>query len=98
MENKFEYYEIVKIKSDNPELLKVNGLEGAILGISEAEDSNQIAYSVHVFKLQTSWFIFEDDLVRTGRRSRKEDCYTTESVRVRVNPKTGEGEIIEEDE
>lgn len=98
MENKFDYYEIVKIKSGNPELSDVNGLKGAVLGISESEDSKQIAYSVHIFKLKTSWFIFEEDLKPTGMKANPEDFYTGESIKVRVDPKTGEGEIVEDDE
>jgi len=98
MKNKFDYYEIVKVESNDPELSKINGLEGAILGISKNDSTKQIAYSVHIFKFASSWFIFEKDLITTGKYSKKEDFHAGESIKVNVDPETGEGKIVEDDE
>ena len=98
MKNKYNFYDIVKVHSDKNSLREINNCEGAILGMSQNEETGCWGYGVSIYKDNgLCWSIKEEDLQPTGKKGKRSDFYTGESVRVRVDPKTGEGEIVEND-
>jgi len=98
MKNKFDFYDIVKVNSDKLSLQEINGFEGVIRGMSQNEDTGEWGYAVSIYKDNgLLWDIMEADLIATGKKSKESDFMTGESVKVRVDPKTGEGEIVDDD-
>ena len=100
--NKFNFCDIVRILSVKKKLEYFNGRTGIIRGISDNEsDSTLFAYSVDILDengdVEICKFIFEEDLCATGDRADKYKRYAAESVKVRVDPNTGEGKIIDDD-
>ncbi len=94
MPAKFQFYEVVKVVSDKPQLSEIWDLTGVIMGISENEEG-YFGYAVSIFHVVESWFVMEEDLVSTGQYMRDEDFHDGSSIRVRVDPETGEGHIVE---
>lgn len=90
--NKFNFYEIVKIVSKNPNLSEVNGKEATILAMAENDDGTW-GYGV-TFSDDDSegWYIDEVDLVTLNRFAKEEDFYTGETMSVVVTP-DGKGHI-----
>ncbi len=76
---KFRFYEIVTVKESyrRPELLYKDGV---IVGVSEGE---RIAYSVSFGEpINISYFIYEDDLLPTGRFSSADEFFSGDSITV----------------
>ena len=48
-------------------------------------------------EVDEGWSIFEEDLVSLNSFVSEENFYTGETIQVRVDPETGEGEIIDDD-
>jgi hypothetical protein len=100
--NKFDFHDIVVIFSANKKLVHFNGRTGVIRGISDSEEDATIyAYSVDILnekgEVEFCKFIFEKDLRATGKKFDETQMYTGEFVKVRVDPKTGEGELVNDD-
>lgn len=93
MSSKFEFYEIVRIVSDCQCYQEVNDLEAVVMGMSENE-SGVWGYSVQVLETEESWSLSESELVSTGKKLTRDDIYDGSSVRVAVDPESGEGSII----
>ena len=93
MNNKFKFFEVVKVVSTNSELSEVNGKIGTITGM--VEDDELWSYSVSFEDLESSWCLDEIDLVSTHRFAKREDFYTGESIKVLVSP-DGKGRFEEE--
>lgn len=91
MTSKFDYYEVVKVNSEQPSLSEINGLEGAVLGFVQ-DDNGLYWYAVEIFASGECWDVQEDGLRTTGKVMKREDFYTGESVTVSVN-QDGEGEL-----
>jgi len=92
----FDFYEIVRIgKSNSAELSEIVGQEGAVLGRSYDEIEKQWWYAIFVMKHQECWHVPEQSLERTGRFSKREEFYDGSSIRVSVDPETGEGRIVD---
>ena len=97
MRNKFDFYEVVKVASSKPKHIKLNGQLGVVKGMAQNEETGVWSYGVNLAKkngLITRFY--EDEIVSTGERVEPTDFYTGESIKVRVDPKTGEGEIIDD--
>lgn len=102
MKSKFNFDEIVKIISTKPSLAVYNGKLGIIKGKSQSEEKpNLFAYSVDVInengEIVACKFIFESDLKATGKDFASKTEYVG-TAKVRVDPRTGEGELVNEDE
>ena len=98
MRNKFNFYDIVKVSSQKLHLKEVNGSEGVIRGMSQSETSGEWGYAVSIYKDDGMvWDIMENDLVSTGKAASRSEVTTDESVKVRVDPETGKGKIVEDD-
>ncbi len=98
MKNKFEYYEIVKVMSPKQDLQEINGEEGVIRGMSKSDETGEWGYAVCIYKDNGFvWDIMECDLIVTGKFATPSDHSIGQSVRIKVDPKTGEGELVDED-
>src|SRR3990167_297996 len=87
MKNKFDFEEIVIVSSDKPELSKINNTCVVISGMSQDDDKNLWGYAVSMFNDSgICWFITEEDLIATGRKSNRNEFDTLETIRVRVDP------------
>lgn len=82
---RFQFYETVRVASDDPELAEIRGERGAILGMSEHDDGT-FGYAVFIFRDEMCWDLAESELEATGVFGRREDFYDDPSVvRVRVD-------------
>ena len=99
MKNKFDYYEVVKISSKRPALKKINGCKGFISRISHNEETGSWSYAVSVYDDEGYlWSVKENELITTRKKVNPKDSDAGEIIKIRVNPKTGEGEVTEDDE
>lgn len=101
MKGKYDFYDIVKIVSDKPKLQEINGKIGVITGVSTPEDSSRsYAYAVDILNSmgepEDGWFVHEEDLQTTGKKADRSTFEAIESIKVRVDPKTGESHIVED--
>ncbi len=93
MNSKFKFYEVVEVASDRPALSEINSLKGAILGMAQ-NSSGCWNYSVQIFETEECWDVGESELIRTGKRMKREDFYDGDSISVEVDGRTGDGKII----
>ena len=94
MKNEFDFYEIVRVNSKSSETKEINGLEGAVLGKAKNE-TGEWGYAVSIYRLDECWDIMHSELESTGRMDKEENFYDGTSVRVSVDPETGEGRIVD---
>ena len=96
MVHPFEFYQIVKVKTDIDKFSEINGLEGGIIGRGPYPEGTW-TYKVWIDSKERAWPVPHDCLVPTGKMGKREDYFTDESVRVRVDLETGEGSLVEDD-
>ena len=94
MATKFEFFEVVRIEATPADFEHLQGKTGPILGKAEGDDGRWI-YSVYLEDDGGAFSMNEDDLSSTGRFVKREDIYDGTSIRVSVDPETGEGKLIE---
>jgi hypothetical protein len=80
------------VESERPMLSEISGLSGAILGMAENDDGDWV-YAVHILDTDESWDVRESELTATGGFMKREDFYEGDSVRVEVDPESGEGSL-----
>jgi hypothetical protein len=98
MNNKFNFYEIVKVLSKKSNLQEINGCEGVVKGKSQCEDTGNWGYAVSIYKDNgIVWDIMEEDLISTGKLDDHSKYSPTEHVKIQVDLKTGKGEIVDDD-
>ena len=95
MTPKFEFYEKVKVCSDDPQKSEVRGELGAIVGRVQRE-SGDWYYAVHVYKTSEGWDFYESELEATGEFDVRETFYDGETVRVAVDER-GHGRLKDKD-
>jgi hypothetical protein len=82
---KFQFYEIVRINSNNPELAEIQGETGAILGRSD-EENGLYSYGVFIDRDEICWCVAEEDIESTGVVLQRADFYDDNRViRVQVD-------------
>jgi|688.fasta_scaffold552452_2 hypothetical protein len=92
MKSKFDFYDVVKINSSRNILKKINGSEGVVLGKAQNEETGLWSYGVSVYKdNDLVWHVLEEDLLATGKKADPKNFEVVETIRVLVNPETGEG-------
>ena len=96
MKNKFNFYEVVRIVSNKPELLELNNKLGVITGMSQNEsDPSIFCYAVDILnedkEVIDGWSIYSEDLVTTGKKINPSQLFTSDIIKVEVSKKTGEG-------
>jgi hypothetical protein len=92
MKPKFDFYEVVTINTTNPKKSYLNGQRGAVLGKAENADGGH-GYDIWIYKFNEVFSLDEEELLATGEFDKRESFYSGESIRVSVDPKTGEGKI-----
>lgn len=92
MEPTFQFYEIVKISSEYSGPQDMIGLEGVVLGRSQ-DRHGKWSYAVFLYDSNRSRMFDEHVLEGTGKIH--ENFYDGTSIRVIVDPDTGEGRIID---
>ena len=90
MNARFEFYEVVRVSSQRPEVQEIDTFEGAVLGRAR-NDKGEWSYAVYVLTLDETWNLNEAELTSTGRFMKREDFKDGESIRIAVDPETGEG-------
>lgn len=102
MKFKFDFDDIVRIDSKKPELAGINNKYGVICGMSTNDEETELYdYAVDILdennQVIEGWCVEEEDLQPTGKKANPKDFMTGESIRVRVDPETGQGEIVDKD-
>jgi hypothetical protein len=100
---KYDFDEVVKVVSTAKSLEKINGKFGVVVGVAQSEENpDYFTYGICFYddngELGNVWRVPEKDLEPTGKKIDPESHQSTTRVRVKVDPKTGEGIIIEYDE
>lgn len=80
-EGRFAFYEKVRIETDGPFEVTMNGRLGAVLGRAQGDDGRW-SYAVWIYELGETWCFHERDLIPTGEHDRRESFYSGESIRV----------------
>jgi hypothetical protein len=82
---KFQFYEVVRVVSNQPELVEIQGETGAILGLSEHGEP-EYEYGVFIERDGFLWSVAESDLETTGVFLQRSDFYDDKvSIRVQVD-------------
>lgn len=91
---KFQFYEIVRVLSNSPELAEIHGETGSILGISEHGEP-EYGYGVFIDRDDCVWSVPESNLESTGVIKQRADFYDDNVViRVQVDA-DGHGSIAD---
>ncbi len=91
---KFQFYEVVCVVSDKPELTEIQGQCGTILGRS-ADDAGHVGYAVFIDSAGECWSVDEHDLQSTGTVLSRSDFYDdSQVVRVQVDTQ-GRGFLVD---
>jgi len=90
---RFLFYEVVRVRNDNPELAEIHGELGAVVGVADSS-KGPVEYGVLVFRDEMCWQVSEDDLESTGKCLSRDELYSGERVRVRVDEE-GRGSVAE---
>ena len=94
MGNRFDFHDVViVIDSSNSSAESLVGTEGTVVAMAFCEDSGSWTYGVACGPSDDVWAFDERCLEATGERRLKSDIYTGESVSIRVNPRSGRGEL-----
>ena len=94
MAAKFEFFEVVKITSKPEGYEHLQGKEGPVVGKAECDDGRW-TYSVSLAELGENFSLYEDELSSTGKFVKREDIYDGFSIKVSVDPRTGEGKLVD---
>jgi hypothetical protein len=90
---KYQLYERVRVTSDKPELVEINGEVGAVLGM--AEEDAQAFYVVFIYRDKECWHVEEKCLRARGEFDERENFYDGSRLRVSVDG-DGVGRILGE--
>jgi hypothetical protein len=90
--NKFEFFEIVKINENCKHNTSLVGLEGTVLGMAKDEQGIW-SYAVSLDKLGKTYSLMESQLEPTGKKDDPNRIYDGSSIKVKVDPETGEGDL-----
>lgn len=90
--NRFNFYDVVQVQTSNSSLQDgLVGQIGTILGMAQNEKTGVWTYSVSIEPDGDVWNIDEVHLQATGATKSRSEFYDGESVKVLVDPVTGEG-------
>ncbi len=92
MKNQFDFYEVVVIsENDDAVLAELAGQCGAVLGMAQNDETGHWVYSVSLDSTGDVWNIGAENLKATGEAKTRSDYYSGESIKVNVDPESGEG-------
>ena len=86
---KLEFFEKVRISTQNPEKTSIDGGLGAVLGRAQNESGSWV-YSVHVYAAGESWFLEEGELQSTGEFDDAGNFYDGSNIRVPADNENSE--------
>jgi hypothetical protein len=96
MKSKFDFYEIVKVITDKPSCAQINGELGVVSGKAQNEETGKWTYGISIYSDDDLvWCVDEKDIYPTGKKADPKDHYTGETIKVRVDPKTGKGYLVD---
>lgn len=96
-DSKFDFYDVIKVITDKKHLQEINGSLGAVMGMSQHEETGEWSYGVSIDNDEgLVWTLKAEDMLATGQKRSREDYYSGETVRVSVDPETGEGKLEED--
>jgi hypothetical protein len=99
MKNKFDLYDIVIVCSQRKDLEEINGCRGYISGMAQDEETGLWGYAVGIYDDKGyAWYAMEEELLPTGEKEDPRIDEPVDTVRVRVDPETGEGYLVDEEE
>jgi hypothetical protein len=91
---KFQFYEVVRVLSNSPELAEIHGETGAILGMTE-DGEPDFEYGVFIEPNESVWSVAESNLESTGIIKQRADFYDdTQVIHVQVDSE-GRGTIAD---
>jgi hypothetical protein len=91
MVHPIEFFAEVKIHSNDAALSELDGAIGVVLGRSQNEETGAWGYAVYIEGHDDVWDVPSEALQPTGRMRSREDFYDGTSLKVRVDPRSGEG-------
>ncbi len=94
--NKFDFYEKVIIKTNNKDLLELNGRNATVLAMAGSDGDWH--YGLNIEGIEESWSVPEEDLISRGEFAKREDFYDDDPdsrITVIVD-KDGNGSIKDE--
>ncbi|HEU4558173.1 MAG TPA: hypothetical protein VFS20_10000 [Longimicrobium sp.] len=86
---RFDFDDVVRVVSDNPELAEINGERGVVCG--RGDDTADPGYAVFIYREQLVWCVDEPDLEPTGERDPRPDPQY--AIRVSVD-EDGRGDVV----
>jgi hypothetical protein len=98
MKNKFDLYDIVIVCSQRKDLEEINGCRGYISAMSQSEETGLWRYAVGIYDKECLWEVRESELLSTGEKEDPRINEPVDTIRVRVDPETGEGYLVDEEE
>jgi hypothetical protein len=99
MKSLYDFYDIVQIISTDPKHRSMKGKFAVIRGKAQDEETNEWFYGVRIINSEGFIVSFDEkDLKSTGKKANPKDYESVGSIKVRVDPETGEGSIVEDDE
>ncbi len=100
MSNIFDFFDIAIYRTNDPEFKSMDGKEVVIRGKVETSDGKW-EYGVSLLSLLGEGEIvraIQDELEHTGKKTTQDALFSEETVKIFVDPKTGKGTIVEEDD
>lgn len=93
--SKFDFYEIVRIVTENEKYKDINGKLATVKGKAKNEESDEWVYGVIVSGSdEMIRRVYEKDLQYTGMKAIPEP--SAGKIKIQVDPDTGEAKIIDE--
>ncbi|WP_010304091.1 Imm31 family immunity protein [Candidatus Odyssella thessalonicensis] len=92
LRSRFDFYEVVRVRSNLPEYVRIDNLLGTVLGMSQ-DSEGRWAYALEIEDSDEAWMVWEECLISCNEFKNREDFYSNSSLKVVVDPKTGEGQL-----
>lgn len=97
MKNKYDFDDIVIVVGKKKSLDRIRNKGGIIQGMVQDEVTTEWVYAVEVPNDNgIVWSIYESDLMPTNEKSDPDQSQSVGSIRVQVDPNTGEGRVVDD--
>jgi hypothetical protein len=83
--SRFDFYEKVRVVSDDPSKAEIFGKLAAVLG--KAKGDGGWSYGIHVYDSPRTWHCWEHELESTGDFDRRKSFYAIDSIRGIIDPR-----------
>jgi hypothetical protein len=96
--NKFTKNEVVLVSSNEAEFKEINNSEGVV----RTFDKNELGEWIYTVSVDADdgmlWCIEEDNLRYVGKHRSRDNVISGETAKITVDPKTGEGILVDDDQ